>query len=322
MKQIKREIWNKIKEAEIITLFRHEKPDGDASGAQIGLKHLILDHFPNKKVYCLGEENRRWKDFLGRVDSNVSDATVHKSLAIVLDVGDIPRVDDQRFLFASEIIKIDHHIFIDEFSSSGIEWIDISASATCEMLTSLAIENGLTVSKEAAKALYTGLVSDSGRFLYTSVTKETFNLAGFLYDVLGSEEVQGIYNYIYSESEHELRFKGYCQQNFIFDKDGFAYNKITLKVLESFNININVTPGAVNVLGSVDGVKIYAHFIERENKTIKAELRSKKIPINEIAANFNGGGHRLASGAVLSSWEEVDEMIDAIKEVLKSDSDV
>ena len=310
-----KQIWRKIKKAKQITIFRHVKPDGDASGAQLGLKYLIQHHFPKKEIYCLGEETKRWQHFLGPVDQGVSDDVVFNSLAIVLDVGDIKRVDDARFLQAKEIIKIDHHIFTELFSHQSLEWIDTTFSATSEMIVQLAVDNKLKIPPQAAKALYTGIVTDSGRFMYSNVQPKTLQFASKL--MAAPIDIQEIYRYIYTEDERAVRFKGYCQLNFIKTENGFAYNKITKEILQQFSVSANFGAGIVNVLGSMEGVHIHAHFSDREEGKIKVELRSKEIPVNEVAARYGGGGHRLAAGAVVDSWDLIDAMIAEIDEMCR-----
>ncbi len=312
---ITKQIWKKIKKAKVITIFRHIKPDGDASGAQLGLKYLILSNFKDKKVYCMGEENKRWQTFLGAVDTNVSDKIVESSLAIVLDVGDIKRVDDQRFLKAREIIKIDHHIFVEKFTVNSLEWVDTSFSATCEMIIKIAHDNKAILSKESATALFTGLVTDSGRFLYSNVNEKTFQYAAYL--LQAGIDMNAIYDYIYSEDEVSIRFKGYCQQNFIRTPNGLAYNKITKELLQQFNVSSNFGAGIVNVLANMKGVHIHAHFSDREEGKVKIEIRSKEIPVNVVAAKYGGGGHKLAAGAIVDGWNDIDNLINDLDELCR-----
>jgi phosphoesterase RecJ-like protein len=183
------------------------------------------------------------------------------------------------------------------------------------MVIKLALDNKITISNPAAKALYTGLVTDSGRFLYSNVKDTTFHYVSKLLEA--NINIQEIYNYIYTEDEVAVRFKGYCQQNFIRTPEGLAYNKITKEILNQFHVSANFGAGIVNVLGNMKGVHIHAHFSDREEGRIKVELRSKEIPVNEVAAKYGGGGHKLASGAIVDSWEIVDKMIQDLDELCR-----
>ena len=102
---ITKQIWKTIKKYDTITIFRHIHPDGDAYGSQIGLKRMINKMFPKKKVYCLGEQSSHWGKIFDAMDENVPHEEIRNSLAIVLDVADARRVDDDRFKLAKEVIK-------------------------------------------------------------------------------------------------------------------------------------------------------------------------------------------------------------------------
>lgn len=297
------EINERIKNAEIITIFRHVGPDGDAYGSQKGLKYLIERNYPGKKVYCLGEKSSYWTKLLGDIDE-VEDSIIANSLAIILDTPTTGRIDDVRALNAKEIIKIDHHIFVEEFAD--LELVDTSFSSVCEMVTTLAMKNNWACCEKAATSLYTGLTTDAGRFLY-SYTPNLFACASFL--IANGADVDTIYPHIYEKSEDSVKFNGFCQANFKKTSFGVAYNKLTPEVLAGFGIPAHQGSGMVNALANIKDIDIWAHFSETEEGTIRAELRSKGIPVNFIANEFGGGGHRQASGASLLNWDEVDIML-------------
>ncbi len=295
-----KEILKLIKKADVITIFRHVGPDGDAYGSQLGLKRLLEINYPNKKIYCLGEKSTRWEHLVGVTDE-VDDETIKNSLAIVLDTPNTDRISDARATTAREIIKIDHHIFVAEFAT--VEWVDTNFSSVCEMITSLSIDCDWKIDKQAATPLYAGLITDAGRFLY-SYTPNLFACAAYL--VGNGAEVAKIYPFIYEQSIVSTRFHGYCQCNFQQTPYGVGYNKLTPDILERFNIPANQGAGIVNALSNIDDIDIWAHFSETEEGTIRAELRSKGLPVNLIANEFGGGGHRQAAGATLLNWDEVD----------------
>ena len=147
----KQEILEKIKKYDTITLYRHINPDGDAYGSQNGLNDIIKENFPEKKVYCVGTPSNHFDKFLPHMDE-VSDEIIENSLAIVLDVGNIARVDDARFLTAQDIMKIDHHIYVEPFMDSlgYVEWVETNYIAACEMIADLAYQNDLKINEQAA----------------------------------------------------------------------------------------------------------------------------------------------------------------------------
>lgn len=305
-------IWQKIMQSETIIIFRHVKPDGDATGSQMGLKHLINTNLPGKKVFCVGEPTSFYGKLLGNVDLGIELDLIKEALAIVLDTPNIERVDNQAFLQAEEIIKIDHHLFVDDFK--GLEWIDNEAGSTCEMIAQLALDNNLLVSKECAECLYLGMVTDSNRFLY-GTNKYAFKAADFL--MKASPDLTRIYDFLYESEERLIRFKGYCQQYFEKTENGVAYNKIDEKTLEHFDITGHDAAGVVNVISGIKGIKIHAHFCAIEDDLIRVELRSKQIPVNEVAIKYGGGGHKLASGVRIHSWDIADAIIHDLDKLCK-----
>ena len=306
-------IWNKILEYDVIVISRHIRPDGDASGAQMGLKYLIQANTKNKVVYCDGEPNSYAGKIVGNVDTNINIKEDVKYLSIIVDTPNISRIDGTLYKNASEVIKIDHHIFVEEFG--GIEYIDTSACAASLLIARLAKENKLKVNKKCALALYTGIVTDSNRFLYEGVNSETFEIARYL--VSRNINIFEMYDYLYETDLNSLKFKGYCMNNVKVSKEGFAYNIFKKEELESLGVSANQAAGNVNCIANIKDVHIHAHFAEVEEGVIRVELRSKKIPVNFIATKYGGGGHKLASGAQVKSFKDVENMIMDINDLIR-----
>ena len=174
--KIYRKIINKIKKHSTIICLRHIDADGDAYGSAMGLAQLIKDNFPQKRVFTDGKNNENL-DFLGK-NNQLKKEDYQNSLTIVCDTAGWERIDSQYWELASEKIKIDHHIKGDNYADC--EWVDSSYAATCEMIGELAINTKLKVSKETANFLLLGIITDSGRFLYSNTTPRTFQIAAFL----------------------------------------------------------------------------------------------------------------------------------------------
>ena len=167
-----------IRDYDRIIVHRHNKPDGDAMGSQIGMKHLILENFPEKTVYAVGDEPR----FFGFMDDSVMDeipdSAYEGALAIILDCGASALVSDNRYTLAEKTARIDHHIFCENFADTEV--VDTSFESCCGMVAAFAKESGLKLSPIAAKSLYTGIVTDSGRFRYDGTTARTHSLVSWL----------------------------------------------------------------------------------------------------------------------------------------------
>ncbi|MFS0751187.1 DHH family phosphoesterase [Oceanobacillus sp. 1P07AA] len=296
----RQQIIEAIKQYNRIIIHRHVRPDPDAIGSQSGLKHLIQHSFPNKEVYIVGETEPSLS-FLDMMDS-VSDETYADSLIIVCDTANQPRIDDQRYDRGEKLIKIDHHPETDTYGD--IQWVNTNASSVSEMIVDLAIygeSEGLQLNDEAARLLYAGIVGDTGRFKFPSTTKKTFQLAAEL--VTFNFDRSQIYNALYSVEDKISRLSGHILQNFELSTSGLCTIKLTTELLEKYKVSVDESSQLVQVVGDVKGIKAWVFFIE-ESDQIRVRLRSKGPIINEIASQFNGGGHPLASGATVYSWEE------------------
>ncbi|QDP40852.1 DHH family phosphoesterase [Radiobacillus deserti] len=306
-------ILEKIKEYETIIIHRHVRPDPDAFGSQKGLGEIIKGSFPNKHVYLVGDEDPSLS-FLADMDK-VEDEVYQGALVIVCDTANQARVSDQRYVKGKELIKIDHHPNVDPYGD--IMWVDTNASSTSELIYELYLEGkdkGFVCTNEAARLLYGGIVGDTGRFLFPSTTSKTFRYAAEL--VTYDFDRSALYDGIYTTPEHVARFKGYILQHIEISESGLCAIKIDQETLEKFGISAMETSQLVGILGDVEGILAWAFFVEEED-LIRVRLRSKGPVINEIAAKYNGGGHPLASGASISKWEEMDQVIADLEEACK-----
>ena len=136
MMAIETDILAQIKKYDTIIIHRHQRPDPDAYGSQVGLAEIIRASFPKKKVYQVGEMVSRF-DWLVSQDE-IEDSVYNNALVIVTDTANRPRVDDERYTKGKYLIKIDHHPFIEDFG--GLEYIDDSASSTSEILMELLLK--------------------------------------------------------------------------------------------------------------------------------------------------------------------------------------
>jgi bifunctional oligoribonuclease and PAP phosphatase NrnA len=305
-----KQIIDTIREYDTIIIHRHVRPDPDAIGSQSGLREILKVSFPDKQVYAVGEKEPSLT-FLSRMDE-IEDSVYQHALVIVCDTANIARIDDGRYSLGDKLIKIDHHPNADPYGD--ISWVDTNASSVSEMIFEMydtAKEGGLKMNDEAARLLYAGIVGDTGRFMYPSTRKETFQYAAEL--VTYHFDRPALYKELYSVEDKITRMSGYILQQFSLHSSGLCTIKLTKEILKKFAVTANESAQLVNVISNVKGIKAWAFFIEEEDQ-IRVRLRSKGPVINEIAAIHNGGGHPLASGATVYSWEEVDEMTEELQQ--------
>ena len=164
---IQHQILEKMKAYDTIMLFRHSRVDGDCVGATKGMKALIQASFPEKKVLIVDDEHSDYLAFLGEDDAPVADDVYAQSLAIVLDVSVASRISNPKYALCKELVKLDHHINVEPYGD--LMWVEEERSSACEMVADFydKCRDELTLTKDAALYLYTGMVTDSGRFRFS-----------------------------------------------------------------------------------------------------------------------------------------------------------
>ncbi|WP_053218923.1 DHH family phosphoesterase [Virgibacillus senegalensis] len=306
-----KEIVKKIKQYQTIIIHRHVRPDPDAFGSQAGLGEMIKHSFPDKNVYLVGDEDPSLS-FLAQMDS-VPDELFESALVIVCDTANQARIADQRYKNGKELIKIDHHPNVDPYGD--LSWVETTASSTSEMIYELYLEGkemGFAFNDKAARLIYAGIVGDTGRFLFPSATKRTFQYASEL--VVYDFDRPKLYTALYNTKPNVARLKGYILQHFKISQAGFCNVKISKQTLEEFDVTSLETSQLVGILGDMEGIKAWAFFVE-EDDLIRVRLRSKGPVVNEVAAKYNGGGHPMAAGASVENWEETEYVIADMEQV-------
>jgi bifunctional oligoribonuclease and PAP phosphatase NrnA len=303
----KQHILDQIVAYNTIIIHMHMRPDGDCYGAGFGLKYILQESFPDKKVYCVGE-TAEYVKFIGDVDI-IPDETYQGALSIVVDTATRDRVADQRYSKGEYVIKIDHHIPVDDYGN--YQYVDVTRPATSQIILEFYLEyaNILKLNMRAAKALYTGIVTDTGRFRYRSVTADTFKAVAHLLDYgLDFTEVLMTLDV---KTENLMRLQGYVLQNFQKTPNGVAYIEMRPETIQHFGVSLEEATSLVNELASLQDCPVWMLFAEYEGKIVRARLRSKGPAIDLLANRFGGGGHPMACGANVGSWEQVSDLLKA-----------
>ena len=288
-------ILQEIKNYDRIILHRHSKPDGDAMGSQIGLKHLIKENFPEKTVYVVGDEPRFFGFMEDSVMDIIEDSAYTGALAVILDCGAPALISDSRYTLAARTVRFDHHIFCGAIAD--VEVIDTGFESCCGLIAAFAKESGLRLNSLAAQSLYTGMVTDSGRFRYDSTTSQTFALASFLLEQ--PFDTNEIFRNLYADDFASKKLKAQFILKVQFTENRVAYIYTTREEFAQLGVDtFTVSRGMVNTRADIRGTDIWANFTETENGVL-CELRSSRYNINPIAVKYGGGGHAKASGATV-----------------------
>lgn len=308
-----KQIFEKITQFDTIIIHRHYRPDGDALGCQIGLREAIKTTYPNKTVLAVGDLNERYA-FIGEVDE-ASNEQYQNALVFVLDTAEEFLISDKRYQNGAFLIKMDHHISRGEFADLTL--VDTNFESCAGLIADFVFTTNMKLNEKGARALFSGIVTDSGRFRYDSVNAKTFEVVSKLlaYDFSLSE----VYSNLYIEELKTVRMRAQFTLNFKLTEHQVAYMKNTAQDVRNYDSDVfTISRGMVNTMAGIKGIDIWVNFTEDEaNNNVICEIRSSKYNINEVAVKYGGGGHQFASGATLKSFEEADAMLQDLDNLMK-----
>lgn len=294
-----------IEKYDKIIIHRHKNPDGDALGSQVGLYHIIKDTYPEKSVYMVGDMTPRYAFMLTRPMDEISDDIYSGALAIVLDTSAKTLISDERYALAEATARLDHHLFVEKICDEEITATSYESCAG--LVAAMAEAGGLTVSEVAAKALYTGMITDSGRFRYDSTSSETFRVASFL--MQRKFTTSDIYKNLYADELFFIQLRAKFTLKIQPATPKVAYIYTEKAEAESLGADtFTISRGMVNVMSEIRGIESWVNFTETEDGVL-CEIRSNTHNINPIAVKYGGGGHQKASGATLKDREEAMKLL-------------
>lgn len=316
-REVKQTILDKIKEYQRIAIFRHVRNDGDCVGASKGLKAIIKLTWPEKEVFLIDEQTSEYLEFLGPEDDPIPDEMYADALGIVVDTASENRISNPKYKLCKELIKIDHHIPLENYGN--YIWVEEERSSCCEMIVDFyaTFKDELKIDSEAATYLYTGMVTDSGRFRFAEVNGDTMRCAGELLDV--GVDTQTLFARLYLEAFGYLKFKAHIYQKMQITENGVAYIYIDQEMQKEFGLSLEQASACVGTLDSIRGAICWMAFIENGDAegSIRVRLRSRFVHINGVAEKYRGGGHACASGATVYNKEEVEALLRDADAVVK-----
>ena len=299
-------ILDKIKEYNKIILFRHFRPDGDATGSTKGLQRIIRLTYPEKTVLLINNDYADYLKFLGGEDAQIPDEEYADALGIVLDTATANRVSNQKFSLCREVIKIDHHIPVESYGD--YQWVEEERSSTCEMIAHFydTFSDELKIDTEAATYIYAGMVTDSGRFRFRDVSSETLRLAGVMLKSNINTDV--LFSNLYLKEFSEFKFESYAHKKMKMSENGVVSLFVSKAMQKKLGLTKEQASASVSFMDSIKGSLIWIAFIEGDDE-IRVRLRSRFVTISELANQYRGGGHACAAGATLKSKAEMKELL-------------
>ena len=302
-------IHDLIKSYPRIIIHRHKNPDGDALGSQLGLKLILKENYPEKEIFAVGDMTPRYAFMLSEPFDIIEDTDYRGALAIVLDTSASALISDDRYKLADATARIDHHIFCEKITDHEVT--DTSFESCCGMITAMAMECGFKVSSDAAKALYTGMITDSGRFRYDSTTAQTFRLAAFLAERPFS--TTEIYKNLYADDLSMMQLRAKYTLKIQTTPERVAYIYTPRDEALGYGVDtFTLSRAMVGVMSDIRGIDTWVNFTETDSGVL-CEIRSNRYNVNPVATKYGGGGHQKASGATLKNKEEAMALLEDLK---------
>jgi len=287
-----------------VAVVGHARPDGDCIGSQIAMARALgtrgiravcvnPDPVPRRLRFLLGDGMA----FLG-TDDVLGSADGYA--AVFVDCADHGRAGERlKKAFPKPVGNVDHHLSTVGFAQVNI--VDEQSAATCEILAGLFLDAGIEIDAISAQALYTGILTDTGQFRFSSTSRRSFQLAGELVDRGAVPSVAG-YELYERESTGKLKLLQRTLASFRFECGGrVCVGVLPDGIFAETGTSAEDTEGLVDYARCIEGVDIGVLIEERSGGGIKASLRSTDpaYRLDRIAAQFNGGGHACAAGLTI-----------------------
>lgn len=302
-------IFKELKNAQRIVIFRHEVPDFDALGTQMGLYYWIKSNWPTKDVHFVGEG---YHSFTPRIFPNpeVLPESWYQEpyLAVVVDTPTKDRISLARFDKVYKIVRFDHHPMVEEWGDLTCIHPEMAACAEVVALMLEAFGKKGSMPKDAARAFYIGIVGDTGRFRFPECSSSTLRLAADLLDTGIVKE--DIYQEMYLETQDEFNFTKWVLDNYHITAKGTAYYVLRKADLDKLHLVTGDGKLGLDEFRDLDGVTSAVSITEdSEKNNFRLSFRSEHKAVAQVAAMYHGGGHEFAAGGKLDSIDQVAQLI-------------
>ncbi len=307
-----------IADAPGVALACHLSPDGDALGSMLALHHLCVSQ--DKPSIASWSEPfdvaHHYRSIPGLdLATKPADFPAAPDVMVTFDCGSMGRLGDLKpnAAAAGTLIVLDHHASNDHYGAINV--IDPAAAATAVLVRRLASRLGWPLTRDAAICLYTGLVTDTGRFQYSNTTPEVFNLAHELstFDLPIAELSRQLFE---EHSFEYLKLVSDCIGRAELDQDlRFVSTSVTSGDLHSHGCQVEEAEGLIDLLRRTSEAEV-ACVVKEAPDGLRVSLRAvSDTDVSAIAAHFGGGGHRYAAGFIAHG--SIDDVLTEIKAELQ-----
>ena len=307
-----------IKKSKNIVIVTHENPDGDAVGSSLAMYHALKGL--KKNVDIIIPEDAKCFNELPGIDEVIKESDKVYDLAISLDAATdkLLNVWVKYFREADQRIVIDHHSTNTMFGD--INYVDLSAPACAQVVYMLIKHYRWKITPEIGTCIMAGIITDTGGFQYSGVSRDTFNIAAELLDA--GVNISKVYKKVFdtkTKSSFELRRIALDRMEFLED-DKIAFTYITNEDERKVNAGVGDYEGIVSEGRSIEGVEVSIFLHELKDGEFKISLRSNSyVNVSDVCIMFGGGGHIRAAGAKMTADPLVirDKVVNEVKRQLK-----
>ena len=307
-----------IKKSKNIVIVTHENPDGDAVGSSLAMYHALKGL--KKNVDIIIPEYAKCFNELPGIDEVIKESDKVYDLAISLDAATdkLLNVWVKYFREADQRIVIDHHSTNTMFGD--INYVDLSAPACAQVVYMLIKHYRWKITPEIGTCIMAGIITDTGGFQYSGVSRDTFNIAAELLDA--GVNISKVYKKVFdtkTKSSFELRRIALDRMEFLED-DKIAFTYVTNEDERMVNAGVGDYEGIVSEGRSIEGVEVSIFLHELKDGEFKISLRSNSyVNVSDVCIMFGGGGHIRAAGAKMTADPLVirDKVVNEVKRQLK-----
>ena len=313
-------LFETINQNKTIALFSHINADGDAVGSLMAVFNYCKQQ--KKQVFVfLQQPVSESYNFLG-IDKVVNKKYLsHYDLAICLDCPNTDRfgIYQNEFKKCSYSFCIDHHLSSEEFADVNI--VNDKKCSTCEILFDIFKQNNVEINKQIATSLYTGIASDTGRFMHNNTSFDAFSCASELVK-LGAD-IQAVNYNLFSHKTFEqfdIFRKGLSNIEF-YENGRIAFVGLTDEILKRAKATVNDTFLIIDFVKGIDNVDVAVLMTQNKPAEQMVSVRTVKSSAQNICKHFGGGGHFNASGCrIFTSFEMAKkQLLEVCKKELKND---
>lgn len=308
-----------LKSWDNIYILSHQSPDGDTIGSAYALYHALKELGKRSKVLCCDEFAPRY-DFLTK---KYQDSSFEPDYIVAVDIADPLLLGSLNEKYGDKVnLCIDHHVSNIMYAEKT--YLCHTAASNCENMYELVVEMLGKCTNDIAEAVYTGMVTDSGCFRYSSTNARTHEIAAELmknndidYAWITRQMIE-----IKSKARISLEHEMFSRTEY-FHNDECAVICITLELMEKLGLKSSDLEGIAGIMLQIENVKVGITMKEKEGGFFKVSMRSpNEINVSQICKSFGGGGHINAAGCkVYGTADEVKKkLVDEVCRHLERDN--